>query len=290
MDCPICFSSRIHKDGISKAGKQKYYCLHCGRYFSGDSFTPKRIVVISDTHCGHLWGLTPPLYWTQYDEDAYNFQRESWTWYTNTISLLKPFDMVIANGDLIDGRGEKSGGTELLVTDRMKQAEMAAEVINTMDATDVLMTRGTEYHVGNIEQFEDNIAKLVDAREIGDKLRFKVNGNLFDVRHHVGRTTVPWSELTAALKELILANLEKEENINMLIRSHVHKYIYGSIDTNQSAITTPGLEGHSRFGSRRCTGRTDFGVVVIDISNKGEIICKPIIANLESLKVKIRDY
>jgi len=289
MDCPICFSSKTSKDGV-KYGKQKYHCLHCGRYFTEPSSPKKRIIIVSDTHCGHLWGLTPPLYWTQYIEDAFKFQKESWTWFTNTISLLKPFDMVIANGDLIDGRGEKSGGTELMVVDRMKQAEMAAEIINTIEASDVLIARGTEYHVGNAEQFEDHIAKHTDAIEIADKIRFKVNGALFDVRHHVGRSTVPWSEITASLKELVLANLERSEEVNMLIRSHIHKYTYGSIGPNQAAITTPGLEGHSRFGTRRCSGRVDFGVVVMDVDEKGIINSKPIIASLESLKPVIKNY
>lgn len=290
MDCPICLSSKIHKDGISKAGKQKYYCLHCGRYFSGNNFSSKRILVISDTHCGHLWGLTPPIYWTQYNEAAYNFQKESWTWYTNTLSLLRPFDMIIANGDMIDGRGEKSGGTELLVTDRMKQAEMAAEVINIAEASDVVIARGTEYHVGNMEQFENTVAKLTGACEIGDRLRFRVNGSLFDVRHHVGRTTVPWSDLTAALKELVLANLDNGDSINMLVRSHVHKYVQGSIGTNQCAITTPGMEGHTRFGDRRCVGKVDFGVVIMDITDMGVIDCKPVIAHLDSLKQEVKEY
>lgn len=290
MNCPICFSSRTHKDGISKSGKQQYHCLHCGRYFSESRGEKKRMLVLSDTHCGHLWGLTPPVYWTQYDEAIYNFQKESWTWFTNTISLLRPFDMIIANGDMIDGRGEKSGSTELIMVDRMKQAEMASEIINMTEATDVLITRGTEYHVGNIEQFEDCIAKNTNAKEISDKLRFKINGSLFDVRHHVGKTSVPWSELTASLKELILANLERDEQINLLIRSHIHKYTQGSLGVNQIALTTPGLQGHSRFGTRKCIGRVDFGAIVIDVNKNGSFSIIPLIGNLSTLKSEVKEY
>lgn len=289
MNCPICFSNKVVKDGL-KGGKQRYKCGHCGKYFSEATSPKKRILIISDTHCGHLWGLTPPMYWTQYLEEAFDFQKESWNWYTNTINLLRPFDMVIGNGDLIDGRGEKSGSNEIMVMDRMKQAEMAAEIINITEAPQVLLTRGTEYHVGNAEQFEDHVAKCTDADIIEDVLRFRVNGSLFDVRHHVGRSTVPWSEATSPLKELILANLERGEDINFLVRSHVHKYIYTSIGNNQAAITTPSLEGHTRFGSRRCSGRVDFGVIVVDVDEKGVITCNPILANLESLKIPIKSY
>src|SRR3989304_492548 len=51
-------------------------------------------------------------------------------------------------GYLVDGRGERSGSLELIVLDRLLQAEMAAEVINVAEAGKVYLTRGTDYHVG----------------------------------------------------------------------------------------------------------------------------------------------
>lgn len=245
--------------------------------------------MISDTHCGHLWGLTPPSFWTQYDEDALAFQKEAWTWFINTLNLYKPFDMVIGNGDLIDGRGEKSGGTELIVGDRFKQSSMAVDIINAVQAKDVLIVRGTDYHVGKCEQFEDHIAERTGAQEISDHLRFRMGGYLFDVRHHTGGTTVPWSNSTAIAKELFLANLKENNEVDVMIRSHVHRYVELKINPNQIAFTTPGLQGHSRFGSKRCIGTVNFGVVVIDL-DRHKIRVTPVFAELESLKYKIKDY
>lgn len=236
-----------------------------------------------------MWGLTPPSYWTHYDDEAMAFQKESWNWFLNTVNLYKPFDVLIANGDLIDGRGEKSGGTELIVSDRFKQVSMASEIINTIDAKDVLITRGTDYHVGKCEQFEERIAEQTGAREIADRLRFIVSGHLFDVRHHTGGTTVPWSDATAVLKELSLENMKNSDDVNVMIRSHVHKYVDVKIGPNQRAFTTPALQGYSRYGAKRCLGRVNFGVVVIDVKDSGLQIT-PVLADLESLKYKINEY
>lgn len=287
MICPHCGSGKIYRDG-KKKNVQTYRCRTCGKYFS-DGVKKKKILVISDTHCGHLWGLTPPHYWTEYNEKAFLFQKEAWTWFQNVISLNKPFDLCIGNGDLIDGRGEKSGGTELITSDRIIQASMAAEILNMTESKDIVISRGTDYHVGNQEQFEQRIFDLTGAREISDRLKLRISGTLIDVRHHVGGTTVPWSELTAPLKELVLANLENNENVNVMIRSHVHRYTKAEIDTNQQVITTPGLQGLSRFGSKRCVGRVHFGIVIIEIDKNGVKI-KPILSDLENLKREITEY
>jgi hypothetical protein len=87
----------------------------------------KRVLIMSDLHCGHRVGLTPPDW--QYRPGVRSkwrkIQQACWNWYANEIEEAGPFDVVIVNGDAIDGRGERSGGTELLTTDRHEQVEIA---------------------------------------------------------------------------------------------------------------------------------------------------------------------
>lgn len=87
----------------------------------------KRIVALGDLHCGHVVGLCPPAYHTR--PEAKKLQVELWRHYTRTLDALQPIDAVIANGDLIDGRGERSGGTELIEPDVIKQCEMATHCL-----------------------------------------------------------------------------------------------------------------------------------------------------------------
>ena len=94
----------------------------------------KRVVVISDQHAGHRVGLTPPKWWTQILGDKwYRTQMDLWKEFTKGIDGLKPIDVLMVNGDCIDGRGERSGGSELITGNRMKQVEMASFAINYCD-------------------------------------------------------------------------------------------------------------------------------------------------------------
>ena len=94
----------------------------------------KRVVVISDLHCGHVVGLTHPDFNPSYPRGSERFKlavrrRELYKFYTDRMEKLQPIDILIVNGDAIDGKGPRSGSTELLTTDRDEQVEMAAVAI-----------------------------------------------------------------------------------------------------------------------------------------------------------------
>ena len=119
----------------------------------------KRMVVISDLHCGHVVGLTPPRWHFQIDGKLYANQKELWGFYAQSIDSLKPIDILVVNGDAIDGKGCRSGGTEQNTTDRLEQCEMAIECIEYTEAKTVRMTYGTPYHAGQDEDFEKIIER-----------------------------------------------------------------------------------------------------------------------------------
>ena len=132
--------------------------------------TDKRIVLMGDFHCGHVAGLTPPRFQGRHWEPKVEeFQKESWGWFAREIDALRPIHAVIANGDLVDGSGEATGGTEQLTTDRAVQVEMAVEVLKHINACRYVLTFGTPYHCGKQEDFERQIAKDIGA-DISDQL------------------------------------------------------------------------------------------------------------------------
>ena len=88
----------------------------------------KRILATGDWHCGHVVGLTPPEWQHQEIGDKYHdkyarIQRQMWDWFVNAVDKYRPIDRLIINGDLIDGKAFRSGGTELITTDRFIQGE-----------------------------------------------------------------------------------------------------------------------------------------------------------------------
>jgi len=114
-----------------------------------------RLVIASDFHCGHYVGLTPPDWWYVFPENSERqkkiaqTQRELWAFWATNIDELQPIDRLIVNGDLVDGKGDRAGGSEQRSADRSEQAEMAAACINYVKAEKVLICYGTPYHAGS---------------------------------------------------------------------------------------------------------------------------------------------
>lgn len=258
----------------------------------------KRVGIISDLHCGHGVGLTHPDWQNRYvknDRTKRNkyldVQKQCWDFYYKTIMALKPIDILIVNGDCIDGREEKDGGVELITTDRQQQAEMAADAIKIASADKIFITYGTPYHVSSSgEDYENLVKEYVRAEKIGSHEWLDINGKVFDVKHKVGSGGLPHTRFTSIAREnlwsMIWAEREEQPKSDIIIRSHVHYFGYvGNGDF--LGMTTPALQGMgSRFGSRQCSGTVDFGLISFDIDPNGRYQWNVHLADIASQKTK----
>jgi hypothetical protein len=252
----------------------------------------KRMLIISDLHCGHRVGLTPEKYWSDLcGEQYYKIQQETWKKYTEIIKSLGKVDILICNGDAIDGKGRRSAGTENIANAMNTQIEMAVECIRAVQTKKILMTYGTTYHTGE----ED--CELIIANEVGADIRshqfFEVNGVKFDVRHKpTGGNKLPHTKPAATgrdwLSNLIWSLDGEQPRADVTIRSHVHSHD-GCFKVGWLGMTTPALQGQgSKYGSRECGGKVDWGVVVFDIFENGAYIWKAHIVIMESQRQELR--
>jgi len=238
----------------------------------------KRVVILSDLHCGHRAGLTP-VGW-QYEDNTTDHIRNKygqmqdvmWKWYCAEIEKLKPIDVLIVNGDAIDGKGNKSGSTEQLEADRKKQVDIAAECIELVEAKKIYIIYGTPYHTGADEDWEDVLAEKVDAAKIGSHEWIDVSGLVFDCKHRVSSSIIPHGRLTAILREQLWNMLWSANGgqplADVIIRSHVHYYRFAG-DGKRLVMITPALEGPgTKYGSRQMTGTVDIGFVHFDVESK----------------------
>lgn len=260
----------------------------------------KRVVIIADKHCGHRAGLTPPNWQFRKPSTEHIWQKftsvqeETWGLYAAAIKTLQPVHLLIVNADCIDGRGERSGGVELITSDRSEQVQMAVDCIKPWKAKHIVMTRGTDYHVAGAEEWENDIARAISAK-IGDHEWVEVNGYTFDVKHHIGSSSIPHGRATAVKRDelwnALWAEAGNQPRGDMIVRSHVH-YCEGSYRFSGGrkieAMTTPALQAMgTRYGAKRCSGTVDWGLVAFDINSKGKIVCRhEIVHQLESTKAK----
>jgi hypothetical protein len=261
----------------------------------------KRLVVIADLHCGHITGLTPPE-WDCADkpgrlnQKTHKIRQAIWGWYRRTIESLYPIHCLVCNGDAIDGRGERSGGTELISTDQQDQCRMAVESIQIAKAKTTVMTYGTAYHVSHEgNDYEKQIADTVGAVKIGSHEWIEVNGVVFDCKHHIGTSQVPYGRLTMLGRDetwgSLWADAKLQPRADWVIRSHVHYCVGGfrfSGGHQKWAITTPALQGMgTKFGSRRMSGTVDVGFLVFDVTDKGVVTWQSKIAYLPEQQAQV---
>jgi len=257
----------------------------------------KRMVVVSDFHSGHEYGLTPPDWWLREDAGAERiskpakFQRRLWEFYTKTIDSLKPIDILVVNGDAIEGKGERSGGVELITPDRHEQVRMAREIIDYAHAPIVRILYGTRYHVGKEEDFESMLKDSLHCEDvqIQGHAFLDINGNGVDIKHKVSSSTVPHGRMTAIARAHLWnvvwnAEHERQPKADIIIRSHVHYHQYCG-GSSWVAMTTPALCYNSSYGIRECEGLVDIGMVRFDFSETGGYSWVPILASFEDLKV-----
>lgn len=232
------------------------------------------ILVISDLHCGHAVGLTPPPWQVRPLGDLKKLhlvQKKQWDIFSRDACVAP--DVLFVNGDMIDGTNSKSGGTEQITTDRTVQAEMAIQAIKTIGARKIFMTYGTPYHTGEAEDFEKIVATGVKAESIGSREMVRVSGVLFDLRHFISGSGVPHTRSSASARERLWSQQwgieEGHPTGDVIIRSHVHYHSFCG-GPGWLAMTTPALQGYgSRYGSRKCSGIVHYGWITFDISAKG---------------------
>jgi len=257
----------------------------------------KRLVVASDPHAGHEFGLCPPAWWAQLDESGSRrskagiFQRQLWEFYTTAIDALKPIDILAVNGDAIEGKGERSGGVELITSDRHEQVEMARQAIDYAEAPVVRILFGTRYHAGREEDYEAMLCKTVKGNVAVHGHDFlDINGCKFDIKHKVGSSTIPHGRMTPIARARLWnvmwsSEHERQPQADVIIRSHVHYFGYCG-GASWLGMTTPALTYNSAFGIRECEGLVDVGLVVFDIEDGGSYSWRPVLASFDKLKVK----
>jgi len=237
---------------------------------------PTRVMIMSDLHCGNVSGIVPKHLWQRYSP-FYHQQRTVWNFYNKAVETVKrerPVDLLVVNGDAIDGKGEKAGGTEIFLADRQDQYLCAKDVIDVVEAKEHHFTFGTPYHTGKGEDWERPLAEIYNA-PIDPVAQFSIHGIGFNVKHKVGASQIHYNRANQISKErlnnLIWADYNGQLNARIVVRSHTHGFIYAG-DHRFLACVTPGMQGFgSKYGSRQAGNLIAVGFIIVDVYPNGTI-------------------
>jgi hypothetical protein len=194
----------------------------------------ENVGIVGDLHCGSRFGLLPPSYWNEHTEEN---QKWLWKQWRALIKMWPPLDLLVLNGDLIDGTQHRSDGVTLVSTSLGVQTDIAIECLRNLvaRAKKVVRTQGTAYH----ESFHGPLEKLDEVFSIKKpktQLRCTVrdiplSGNCtLNVKHKpegegtlYRLTSVDREGLWATAAEVV-HNLPKAD---IVVRSHLHSWAHG---------------------------------------------------------------
>lgn len=248
----------------------------------------KRLLVLSDTHCGSVFGLTPHnMFAVEAANDLLvtrtaDERKACWKWFESAIKEIRPIDRLVLNGDLIEGPATKQQSLELLAVDPQEQIRIAERVVEFVGCKDIAVIAGTAYHTGDGTDYERLVADKFGVK-FGGHEYYDIDDVCFSFKHHIGGSQSPMGRSTPLVKELVWAlqwSLTEEfPDADVVVRSHVHYHVaVANAVRNKLAMTTPALQTPgSRFGVRRMSGIVDYGFVYFDIYPDGTYSWQPVL-------------
>lgn len=208
------------------------------------------LVVVSDLHVGSRFGVMPERFETVLGQvvEPNAAQRALLQCWTALATEWREPDILVVNGDVIDGGARKDAGSVVWSTDLMDQVNAAVELLRMFKARSVYLTEGSGYHVkAEGVPLEHYVGAALDAVPVGKRgsltawpeLFLKVRGTTFNFAHHVGIGT-GWYKTTPVSREMLLSKLNAAHKhaCDVIVRSHVH-YFCGCEFTTQRGYITP---------------------------------------------------
>lgn len=219
-------------------------------------------VVLSDPHVGSAYGLFPGGFRLSNGSEAglnlgQVYLLNCWEDFLERIPPT--FDLLLLNGDLINGQNVKETGADLTEIDPEWQQRAAYQLLEPLAtrAREVYATRGSNYHAGECGRWEEQLAERLGAvpdswgHHAWDWLLLDVQGVHLDVAHH-----------QSVVSRFVSMPLEREEQFatmvapwkqggsHLIIRSHVHRYSEVHVELQQS-LSTAAWQLQTRFARMR---------------------------------------
>jgi len=241
----------------------------------------KRIVTVNDLHCGSRVGMTPAEWQgnpnNTEDEPWVRIQQAQWKWYNAIMASLYPIDIGFVLGDIVDGKQSKNDGRDSIRTKRSAQVSMATQCLKVLKAEKYFMVYGSRYHV---RDWEEDVCDGIDGASLKShsfvEIECEKGKNVtFDLKHKVGRSSIPHGRATAPAREnlwnLINSGIGKEPNADFILRGHVH-YFHAQKSLGSWIITCPSLQGFgSEYGMENFNDAIDFGIMCFDVYDDGSV-------------------
>lgn len=248
----------------------------------------KRIFVTGDLHSGSIFGLLPPGY-ERADKQGKGYLGRSFLWkqFQKCCKDSAGCDVVIVNGDVIDGKQEAQRQTEMNLAGIDEQINAAEEVLRQLKPAKNAkwyFTQGSEYHDQKgcpaVEELASrfNAVKPTPADNFGggarswEVLDLDVEGVILNVQHTISVSS-GFYRTTAYDREGVWSALAgkagKVPKADCVIRSHAHMFVHVEHESKH-IVGVPCWELQTRFMRKNSAYRMipDIGAVILHIDGR----------------------
>lgn len=253
----------------------------------------KKCVIVSDLHCGSIFGLLPGAFLNGEDKVVLQNPGQEYLWrcwedFCHKSAMFQP-DVVVVNGDLIDGQQRAQQGTELSLPLLGDQKEAALGCLRLLKSrcpnAKIFVVQGTEYHDSRAGEAVEDIAQILGAekyygvgtgRYAREVLWLDVEGVVICFAHHISVAS-GFYRLTPIDREMQWSAMSGKDSTkgvpkcDLDVRSHCHYFGEGGHASKQG-FTTPCWELQTRFMRRHSVYRMlpDIGGIFLNIDGEAK--------------------
>lgn len=248
----------------------------------------RKVVVVSDLHCGSTVGLLPRNAKTLEGQRVQPNKAQAWLqdrWdeamrFVEDATRGEPFALVV-NGDTIEG--VHHGTKQVCSPEISDHCEWAYQSLMPLaeKAEHLFVTTGTEAHTHSTEHHlairMGAVPDKFNDKPAWDELDLTVHGYTIRFTHHISTTSREWlsaSRLSIHLANMRLAALDAKHPVpSGLIAGHCHRFDEYHTPGGGLCLTLPSWQFLTRYGHKVVTqSRTHIGLVVLHYSGEsGEV-------------------
>lgn len=251
----------------------------------------KRVLVVSDTQVGSIFGLLLPGFETSDDKPVIPNAGQTYLWecWLDMCRTVRRMEIaaVVVNGDVIDGHQAAQRGTELSLPMLRDQERAAVEVLSPLKASvgDAAwyFVQGTEYHSGKAGHHEEVIAEQMGAvhykglgtgRHSREVLDLDVDGVILNFSHGISVPTGFYRATPLDREGIWSALVGKEGKLpkaDVVVRSHAHFFCRVE-HPSKHILITPCWQLQTRYMRRHSVYRMvpDLGYLVLGIDGEAK--------------------
>ena len=191
---------------------------------------PATVIIASDLHCGSRFGLIDPESEHGRQSPIQKYIWECWMWIAE--NWPKP-DLLVLNGDVIDGEQRKSSGTGIHTSKLSEQVDIAADCLkpflDKLKPRKIIRAEGTAYHEG-FHGAVHLLDKTIGICAVTGMEPFDVelmNGRILNVKHHPEGGMALYMGTMQDRETLWATIAESRQGLpeaTFIVRSHLHTH------------------------------------------------------------------